>query len=230
MKEGVWIDIEIWELFELSLLERYILSDIQNFSKGGRQYFKTNKKLAEECHCSRASITRTISKLTRENYVKITQKKPLRVLELTTQFATLTTQSATLTTQSDALTTQIDALTTQSDAHISKVISKRKSKVISKIIKEEIIYPFQELDFIEAWRVWILERKEKKLRNYTTRGEQSALHNLQEISGGDYKTAIKIINNSITHGWQGLFALKEQKTKRPKLDANKAAEWINSSR
>ena len=226
MKKGVWIDIEIWELYELSLLERFILSDIQNFSASGRQYFKTNKKLAEECHCSRASITRTIAKLTRENYVKITQKKPLRVLELTTQFATLTTQSATLTTQSDALTTQIDALTTQSDAHISKVISKRKSKVISKIIKEEIIYPFQELDFIEAWRVWILERKEKKLRNYTTRGEQSALHNLQEISGGDYKTAIKIINNSITHGWQGLFALKEQKTRAPKITQN-TLDWIN---
>ncbi len=90
-----------------------------------------------------------------------------------------------------------------------------------------VIYPFNETEFIEAWSVWILERKEKRLRKYTHLGEQTALHNLQKISNDNYLTAIQIINNSITHGWQGLFALKEQKTKRTKLDADKAAKWAS---
>ena len=91
-----------------------------------------------------------------------------------------------------------------------------------------MVFPFNENEFTEAWSIWIQERKEKQLKNYTQRGEQSALHNLQKISGDDYKKAIQIINNSITHGWQGLFALKEQKTNRPKLNAQEAARWANS--
>ena len=35
------------------------------------------------------------------------------------------------------------------------------------------------------------------------------------------------INNSITHGWQGLFPLKEQKTKFPKITED-TIRWANS--
>jgi DNA-binding MarR family transcriptional regulator len=94
-------------------------------------------------------------------------------------------------------------------------------------ISKEVVYPFNKIEFIEAWKIWIQERKEKQLRNYTQRGEQSALHNLQKISNDDYKTAIQIINNSITHGWQGLFALKEQKTRFPKITED-TIRWANS--
>ena len=211
MKTGVWIPINIWELSELTLLERYILSDICSFHSSNKTYFKTNSKLAEECKVSRSSITRAISNLVLTDHIKIKQSSPVRKL---------------VPSQIDAPPSQIDAPPTQIDAHISKVISKRISKEINTITKE-VIYPFTENLFIEAWKVWIQERKEKKLRNYTQRGEQSALHNLQKISGDDYKTAIQIINNSITHGWQGLFALKEQKTRAPKITED-SVRWANS--
>jgi len=216
MKTGVWIPINIWELSELTLLERYILADICSFHSSNKTYFKTNSKLAEECKVSRSSITRAISNLVSTDHIKIKQSSPVRKL--------VPSQIDSPPSQIDAPLSQIDAPPSQIDAHISKVISKRISKEINTITKE-VIYPFTENLFIEAWKVWILERKEKKLRNYTQRGEQSALHNLQKISGDDWKTAIQIINNSITHGWQGLFALKEQKTKRPKLDYEAARAW-----
>ena len=219
MKTGVWIPIEIWELSELTLLERYILSDISSFHSSNKTYFKTNNKLAEECKVSRSSITRAISNLVLTDHIKIKQSSPVRKL--------VPTQIDAPPSQIDSPPTQIDAPPTQIDAHINKVISKRISKEINTITKE-VVFPFTEKLFIEAWEVWIQERKEKKLKNYTQRGEQSALHNLQKISGDDWKTAIQIINNSITHGWQGLFALKEQKTNRPKLDAQEAARWANS--
>ena len=223
MKTGVWIPINIWELSELTLLERYILSDICSFHSSNKTYFKTNSKLAEECKVSRSSITRAISNLVLTDHIKIKQSSPVRKL-VPSQIDAPPSQIDAPPSQIDAPLSQIDAPPTQIDAHISKVISKRISKEINTITKE-VVYPFTEKLFIEAWKVWIQERKEKKLRNYTQRGEQSALHNLQKISGDDWKTAIQIINNSITHGWQGLFALKEQKTKRPKLDYEAARAW-----
>ena len=203
MKTGVWIPIEIWELSELTLLERYIYSDICSFNKAGRVYFKTNSKLAEECKSSTASISRAVSNLVKLSHIKVEQSSPVRKL----------------------VPNQIDEPPNQIDQHINKVISKRISKEINTITKE-VVFPFTQNEFIEAWSIWILERKEKKLKSYTQRGEQSALHNLQKISGDDYKKAIQIINNSITHGWQGLFALKEQKTKFPKTTSN-TLDWIN---
>jgi len=224
MKTGVWIPIEIWELSELTLLERYILSDICSFHSSNKTYFKTNNKLAEECKVSRSSITRAISNLVLTDHIKIKQSSPVRKL-VPTQIDAPPTQIDAAPSQIDSPPTQIDAPPTQIDAHINKVISKRISKEINTITKE-VVFPFTEKLFIEAWEVWIQERKEKKLKNYTQRGEQSALHNLQKISGDDWKTAIQIINNSITHGWQGLFALKEQKTRVPKITQN-TLDWIN---
>jgi len=224
MKTGVWIPIEIWELSELTLIERYILADITSFHTSKKTYFKTNSKLAKECKVSRSSITRSISNLVLMDHIKIKQSSPVRKL-VPSQIDAPLSQIDAPPSQIDSPPTQIDAPPTQIDAHISKVISKRISKEINTITKE-VVFPFTEKEFIEAWSVWILERKEKKLRSYTLRGEQSALHNLQKISGDDYKTAIQIINNSITHGWQGLFPLKEQKTRAPKITQN-TLDWIN---
>ena len=226
MKTGVWIPIEIWELSELTLLERYIYSDICSFNKAGRVYFKTNSKLAEECKSSTASISRAVSNLVKLSHIKVEQSSPVRKL-VPNQIDEAPNQIDQPPNQIDQPPNQIDEPPNQIDQHINKVISKRISKEINTITKE-VVFPFTQNEFIEAWSIWILERKEKKLKSYTQRGEQSALHNLQKISGDDYKKAIQIINNSITHGWQGLFALKEQKTNRPKLDAQEAARWANS--
>ena len=40
---------------------------------------------------------------------------------------------------------------------------------------------------------------------------QLAMNTLDRLSGGDSEKAIKIVNQSIEHSWQGLFELKEQK-------------------
>ena len=229
MKLGVWIPIEVWELFELSLLERYILSDVMSFYKHKRQYFKTNKKLSKECNCSTASITRAITNLIRLDLISLNQISPVRKI-VPNQFDEAPNQFDEAPNQIDEAPNQFDEAPNQFDEHISKRISKRRSKVISKIIKGDITYPFQEIEFIEAWKVWILERKEKKLRNYTYRGEQSALHNLQKISGGDFPKAIKIINNSITHGWQGLFKLKNDEQRIKTIDAKSALAWASKAR
>lgn len=53
---------------------------------------------------------------------------------------------------------------------------------------------------------WIAYRKERK-KPLTATGVPLALAELKELSGGNIDVAQKIVNKSITSGWQGLFAL-----------------------
>ena len=228
-KTGVWIPIEIWRLSELTLLERYIYSDIYSFNKVGRVYFKTNSKLAGECNCSNASITRAISTLIKLDHIKVKQSSPVRKL-VPNQIDEAPKQIDEAPNQIDEPPNQIDEAPKQIDAHISKVISKGISKRINKVIKEDVVFPFQEDEFLDTWKIWIEERRESGIKKYTNRGEQSALHKLQKISNHDYKTAIAIINESISNGWRGLFALKGGKQDSPGHNLEEAIAWAYKKR
>lgn len=81
-------------------------------------------------------------------------------------------------------------------------------------INKEVVFPFESEAFITAWNNWLEDRKERKIKKYTHRGEQGALHNLQQMSNNNEQIAIAIINQSITQGWQGLFPIKNQKNER----------------
>ena len=86
--------------------------------------------------------------------------------------------------------------------------------------------PFEDEAFKEMWDIWKKERRDRGIRKYTQRGEQSALHNLYNLSNQNHETAIEIIKQSIANGWQGLFQLKTSNNKqRPKLDAAAALKW-----
>lgn len=74
-------------------------------------------------------------------------------------------------------------------------------------IKVEL--PFAEPEFAEAWKLWREYKKQQFGFTYKPIGEQSALKDLAGISGGDLKTALNIIHQSINKGWQGLFAVKQ---------------------
>jgi hypothetical protein len=229
-KTGVWIPIEIWRLSELTLLERYIYSDIYSFNKVGRVYFKTNSKLAEECNCSNASITRAISNLIKLDHIKVKQSSPVRKL-VPNQIDEAPKQIDEAPNQIDEPPNQIEEPPRQIDEHISKVISKGISKRINKVIKEDVVFPFQEKEFLDTWEIWIEERRESGIKKYTNRGEQSALHKLQKISNHDYRTAIAIINESISQGWRGLFALKRDKQQGlPDLSIEDAVRWADNIR
>ena len=204
--KGVWIPKEIYQDKDLNPTEKLILSDIATLG----EYFKSNETIGKEVGVSQCTVSRSITQLNDKGYIQTQYDGRTRLIKLQRTLIKLIKQPY----QND-----IAALSNCKD-------SIQSSKQSSIHISKEVIYPFQNKEFIEAWSVWVLERKEKRLKSYTQRGEQSALHNLQKISNDDYKTAIQIINNSITHGWQGLFALKEQKTRAPKITQN-TLDWIN---
>jgi hypothetical protein len=72
----------------------------------------------------------------------------------------------------------------------------------------KVTLPWEDTAFVEAWALW---KKFKKEKNFTYKpiGEQSALHRLTELSGGDMAKAIAILKQSRENGWSGLFELKD---------------------
>ena len=214
--KGVWVPIAIYQNKELNPTEKLILSDIATLS----EYFKSSDTIASEVGVSRATITRAIKNLKKKQFIEISYNGLNRVIRTNIDRLNMSHAKA-----------QNDPSKAQNEPGLG---SKRATSIHTSIqpsihISKGVIYPFDNNEFKEAWSVWLKERKEKRLRKYTQLGEQTALHNLQKISNNEYKTAIQIIKNSITHGWQGLFPIKKQKGASFETTQN-TIDWINKKR
>jgi DNA-binding MarR family transcriptional regulator len=205
---GVWVPKVIYQDDKLTPTDKLILSDIFNLCAEGGDYFKTNETIAKEVNISIPSVSRTIKKLINLNYIKCEYNGRSRLIKMISTLIKLIKQP----NQNDkaAISKRLDSI--HSSIHTKKHISKER--------------PFNSKEFNEIWDIWIDERKQQKRKKYTQRGEQATLHNLQKISNNDEKTAIKIIQQSITQGWQGLFALKGG-ANRNKLNAEQALNWAS---
>lgn len=75
--------------------------------------------------------------------------------------------------------------------------------------KEGLIFPFKSLEFKNTWNDWIDYKKSQFNFKYKAlKTEQISLDNLFKESLQNEKTAIEMINQSISNGWQGIFKLK----------------------
>ena len=90
-------------------------------------------------------------------------------------------------------------------------------------IKVEL--PWTEPEFTEAWKLWRDFKKQQFSFSYKPIGEQGALKDLADLSGGNMQTAIAIIHQSIKKGWQGLFALKTENTITKKLVETQTTDY-----
>lgn len=207
---GVWIPKDIYLAEGLTPTDKLVYADIVNLCSNKGEYFKANDTIAKEIGASSRTVQRSIQKLENEGLITKGFNGRSRTICLSSidKMAKLPRQNG-------------EAATTNCPTSIQDSI--QESKQVSKGVK--IIYPYESEIFVQTWMIWLQERKEKKLKKYTQRGEQAQLHNLQKISNYDEATAIKIIEQSITQGWAGLFAIKGAKTNRKALDAKKAYDW-----
>lgn len=65
-------------------------------------------------------------------------------------------------------------------------------------------------DFRSAWSEWKAERRAKRMRPYTARGEAQQLAKLAPFGPAE---SIRAIRDSIAQGWQGLFPKTAEQTK-----------------
>lgn len=71
MNHGLWIPREIDEDKNLTLTEKHLLAKIEAFAKKGQGCFASNQTLAEKCHCSPRTISRSVQKLIRGGYIVV---------------------------------------------------------------------------------------------------------------------------------------------------------------
>lgn len=83
-----------------------------------------------------------------------------------------------------------------------------KEKDIDKSISQKkSYYPNDEL-LDEAFNEYVTMRKRIKKPICTDKALHRAMNTLEKLSGGDNDLAVKILNQSVDHCWQGLFELK----------------------
>jgi uncharacterized protein YdaU (DUF1376 family) len=91
-----------------------------------------------------------------------------------------------------------------------------------------VIKPFESENFERAWANWITYRKQIGKPYRSVMSEQAALKKLSEHPEA---TAIKMIEESISNSWQGLFELKQQnngKSNGVKFDKDKFASLLKA--
>ena len=201
--KGVWIPAEIWLDRGLTLVEKAMLAEIDSFTGSGRSFMKSNETIQDEYGISRNTIGRSLRKLADRGLVHVTFNGRVRCI---TTCAGSIPKMGRQSPQNGEAASPNDTYTNTRE---------RTKNNTSK--RESVILPFDSKEFEEAWDVWITERRERGTKKYTQRGEQAALHKLQNDSQRDEATAIAIINQSIANGWQGLFPLKNQKNETKRL-------------
>lgn len=103
------------------------------------------------------------------------------------------------------------AYTKATQKHIQKQVQStyKSTVVIDKPInlkpinqeQQTLIFPFDSLKFIEAWKNWNEYRSEIKKPYKSVKSEQAALNALKEFNE---EFSISLINRSISNQWQGL--------------------------
>ena len=106
---------------------------------------------------------------------------------------------------------QITSKITSSSQAINEHILKEDKNVKNEKKERKgqaVYYPNDEL-LDNAFREYVTMRNKIKKPITTIQCLTRAMNTLDKLSGGDNDLAIKILNQSVDHCWQGLFALKD---------------------
>ena len=218
--KGIWIDAEIWLHPKLSAVDKVLLADIHSFTGNGKTFYKTNDTLADELFVSVKTVSRSMKKLSEMGLIRIGGTKRKRLVWSLYQSGQIDQD-----TRHNVLHTSQNV---PSDGTNCPTTNTRTNTTTNTTTKEELVYPFEDERFKTAWAEWIQERRDRKLRKFTFKGEQAALKNLGEISNLDLETAIAIIQQSIAHNYQGLFPIKHDKRTSKKFDSLKYRDYLST--
>lgn len=83
-----------------------------------------------------------------------------------------------------------------------------------KLPKEIPLPPGLDQDFVQQAFRDFREHRRKLRKPMTTKAEEMIIADLAKLAKGDAVAAVKILEQSIKNGWQGVFPLKEDKPQR----------------
>lgn len=212
--KGVWIPANIWLNSDLTPFDKCLLAEIDSFSTNGKFYFKTNDTIALEMNVSIGTVKRSFKRLLDLDLIENTGNTRQKIIRLKTNRQKVQNESDKVQNVPSLGT---NCATTNKDTN-------KDTNTFT------IIYPFDDLEFIKTWKIWLDERKQKKTKKYTERGEQAALKKLAEESNYNVNLAIEMIHNAIARGWQGIYPIKNDKrnNKKTGFDTGKYSDYLNS--
>lgn len=110
---------------------------------------------------------------------------------------------------------------------ITDTKTKTEKKAKSQKPKSEILLPWSSENFMQHWDHWKeYKSKEHKFNFKSAQSEQATLNELSSLSNGHEDTACKIILQSMSKGWKGLFELKTQTDANTKTQQSRTSPKI----
>lgn len=213
----------IWpHVTRLSGLQLAIYCDAWTWQQQGKDHYCSNSTMAKTYGVSERSIPRAVAKLVELGLVTIEQRPDgLRTITCLTPDQPVTPDRPV--TPDQPVKGGVTNLSGGDDRPVrggdDQPVTQLYHKTISSTITStrtnararEVVWPFNSDQFMNAWKEWEADRRERRIKAYTTRGLQTALHELQTMSNNDERTAIRIIGQSIAKGWQGLFPIRNER-------------------
>jgi len=88
----------------------------------------------------------------------------------------------------------------------------------------EVISPWEDEKFKEAWVYWKEYRLESFARRYKSREEKKVLEYLKEISDKDMKKAMRCLDFAMAGGYPRFFKVDEKQFNKPSKNGNKDSD------
>ena len=208
--KGVWIPKKVWLDTRLNALDKVILMEIDSLDQGEKGCYASNEHLAEFCQCSKTKVSTAISKLIKCGYLYI-QNFDGRKRELKSRVSNFERQDIK---KCNADIQNLKESNTDSNTDNNTVSNKKERKNKSKSYDEQIAEYTENEELQNALKAFIQMRAfiKKPMTEYALK---LMLKKLDELGSND-TTKITILNQSITHNWQGIFPLKDEYTKQEK--------------
>lgn len=215
---------------KLSGLQFAILCDAWTWQAQGKPARRSNDQLAEMFGATSRAVTKSVKRLEELGLVRISYAPnhirlihPERTFTLNDCSPRTTvhperTFTPPLNDRSPLPRTTVHPSPEQSFTLVENIEENKEEKKVEKgTASPEIVLPWDSEAFAEAWALWKDERKAKRLRKYTPRGEQAQLHKLQTECGTE-EAAIAAIHHSIAQGYQGIFPDRNNKQQIRKVE------------
>ena len=212
---GIWIPAEVWEL-DLPPLHRVFLARLMALSKQDGASWAGDEFLALSLRCTPQHVRKMRLQLEASGHIITHGYGHNRRLSVEVAPVVASNQRSKQP-EAQKLQPEAQELQPQLRQEATTVAQSIEENRISKeVVKtnaraREVVWPFDSDQFMNAWKEWEADRRERRIKPYTTRGLQTALHRLQQISEYNEGIAIRIISQSIANGWQGLFPLDDKR-------------------
>ena len=213
--KGVWIPKEVWLDTRLNALEKVILTEIDSLDNGEKGCYASNEHLAEFCQCSKTKVSTAIKKLIDYGYIYV-QNFDGRKRELKSRLSNFERQN---NKNCKAEYQILKESNIDNNTNNNTVSNKKERKSASRSYDENISEYTQNEELQNALKAFLQMRSfiKKPMTEYALK---LMLKKLDELGNND-TAKIAILNQSITHNWQGIFPLKNEYTKKEKQPEKK---------